>query len=163
MKEVGIKKVVGARRMQLILQFLSESVLLTLVSMMLALSLSLLLLPLFNTITGKQMSLFVDGKVITAILVITAITGLLAGSYPAFYLSKFNPLPILKGKLNSSFSEVFLRKGLVVFQFLLSTILIVAVVVVYQQIDHQPKSIPLRRYNFCQYNSGLAGLRYACY
>lgn len=136
MKEVGIKKVVGAGRMQLVLQFLSESVLLTLFSMLLAIGVAWLLLPLFNNITGKQMSLFVDGKVAAAILVITAITGLLAGSYPALYLSKFNPLPILKGKLNNSFSEVILRKGLVVFQFSLSAILIVSVVVIYQQIQY---------------------------
>jgi len=135
MKEVGIKKVVGAERVQLIFQFLAESILLTLVAMVLAIFLTYLLLPQFNQLTGKQLTLYFNIDVTVACVIITLVTGLLAGSYPAFYLSKFRPLAVLKGKLNSSFAEIVSRKGLVVFQFTLSAVLIVAVLVIYNQIQ----------------------------
>ena len=134
-KEIGIKKVVGADRKQLIFQFLSESLLLTLGATLFAIVFALLLLPAFNGITGKQINLHFDTKIIIYFIAIILCTGLLAGSYPALYLSKFNPLSVLKGKLNTSVAEVLSRKGLVVFQFTLSTILIVAVMVIYQQIQ----------------------------
>ncbi len=134
MKEVGIKKVVGAGRKQLIFQFLSESLLLTLLAMVFAILIALLLLPQFNQLTGKQISLSFDPKIIIAFIAIALVTGLLAGSYPALYLSKFNPMVILKGKLNSSVAEVLSRKGLVVFQFTMSTVLIVSVIIIYQQV-----------------------------
>ena len=135
MKEVGIKKVVGAGRKQLIFQFLSESVLITLLAMMFAVIIAWLLLPAFNQVTGKQINLHFTWQMIIAIVGITLFTGLLAGSYPALYLSKFNPLAILKGKLNTSFAEIVSRKGLVIFQFTLSTILIIAVLIIYQQVQ----------------------------
>ena len=135
LKEIGIKKVVGADRKQLIFQFLSESLLLTLCATVLAVVIALLLLPAFNQITGKQINLHFDTTIIIYFIAIILCTGLLAGSYPALYLSKFNPLSVLKGKLNTSVAEVLSRKGLVVFQFTLSTILIVAVMVIYQQIQ----------------------------
>lgn len=134
MKEVGIKKVVGADRKQLIFQFLSESVLLTLLAMVFAVLIAFLLLPKFNQLTGKQIALHPDSNIIIGIVAITLITGLLAGSYPALYLSKFNPLVILKGKLNTSVAEVVSRKGLVVFQFTMSAVLIVSVIIIYQQV-----------------------------
>ena len=135
MKEVGIKKVVGADRKQLIFQFLSESVLLTLVAMLFAILIASLFLPVFNGITGKEISLHFDTETVFVFIGIVLFTGLLAGSYPALYLSKFNPLAILKGKLHSSFTEMISRKGLVVFQFTLSSILIIAVIIIYQQIQ----------------------------
>ncbi|HTE33138.1 MAG TPA: ABC transporter permease [Chryseolinea sp.] len=135
LKEIGIKKVVGADRKQLIFQFLSESLLLTLWSTLFAVVIALLLLPAFNKITGKQIDLHFDTTIIIYFLAIVLCTGLLAGSYPALYLSKFSPLSVLKGKVNTSFAELLSRKGLVVFQFTLSTILIVAVIVIYQQIQ----------------------------
>ena len=135
MKEVGIKKVIGAGRKQLIFQFLSESVLLTLLSTLLAVLIVELLLPAFNNITGKAITLHFNLQIIVALWGVILFTGLLAGSYPALYLSKFKPLAVLKGKLNTSFAEVISRKGLVVFQFALSSILIVAVVIIYQQIQ----------------------------
>ncbi|HWB27741.1 MAG TPA: ABC transporter permease [Chitinophagaceae bacterium] len=135
MKEVGIKKVVGAARIQLIFQFLCESLLLTVVAMIAAVVLTLFLLPQFNQLTGKQIVLHFDAGIITAFALITLVTGLLAGSYPAFYLSKFKPLAILKGKLNSSLAELISRKGLVIFQFTLSAMLIVAVLVIYNQVQ----------------------------
>jgi len=114
MKEVGIKKVVGARRPQLIAQFLSESILLTLFATGLALVMTWLLLPAFNNLTGKEIVLHPDFQLIGALLGITLVTGLFAGSYPALYLSKFNPLVVLKGRLPSSITEVLSRKGLVI-------------------------------------------------
>lgn len=134
-KEVGIKKVVGAGRRQLIFQFLTESFLLAVFAMLIAIIISLLLLPAFNQLTGKAITLHLSAELIVGILLITLITGLLAGSYPALYLSKFNPLAILKGKLNTSTAELLSRKGLVVFQFTLSTTLIIAVFIIYQQIQ----------------------------
>jgi ABC-type antimicrobial peptide transport system permease subunit len=135
MKEVGIKKVVGARRPQLIAQFLSESMLLTLFSMGLGLLTTWLLLPAFNRLTGREIALTFTPALILALLCIALFTGLLAGCYPALYLSKFNPLTVLKGKLPSSFAEIVSRKGLVTFQFALSAILIVSVLVIYQQVQ----------------------------
>jgi predicted permease len=134
-KEVGIKKVVGAERIQLIFQFLTESFLLTVFAMLFAIIIAILLLPAFNQITGKNISLHFTGEMIIAIICIAIITGFVAGSYPALYISKFNPLSILKGKLNTSAAELLSRKGLVVFQFTLSTVLIIAVFIIYQQIQ----------------------------
>jgi len=135
LKEIGIKKVVGADRRQLIFQFLSESLLLTLFATVIAVGIALLLLPAFNEITGKQINLHFDTAILIYFIPIILCTGLLAGSYPALYLSKFNPIAVLKGKFNTSVAEVLSRKGLVVFQFTLSTILIVAVMVIYKQIQ----------------------------
>lgn len=134
-KEVGIKKVVGAERSQLIIQFLTESLLLTVVAMLFAILIAALLLPAFNQITGKNIGLHFTQQMIISIVCIALFTGLVAGSYPALYISKFNPLSILKGNLNTSTAELLSRKGLVVFQFTLSTVLIVAVFIIYQQIQ----------------------------
>jgi len=135
LKEVGVKKVIGANRNQLILQFLVESFVLTVFAMIIAIGLAVVLLPEFNQLTGKSIALNFNWKMGAAVAVITLVTGILAGSYPALYISGFSPLAILKGKLNTSFAELISRKGLVVFQFTLSTILIVAVIVVYQQVQ----------------------------
>lgn len=135
LKEIGIKKVVGADRTHLILQFLSESVLLTLFATVFAVIIAYLLLPAFNQITGKHISFLFNTSILIYFIPVILFTGLLAGSYPALYLSRFNPLTVLKGKINTSIAEVLSRKGLVVFQFTLSTILIVAVIVIYQQIQ----------------------------
>ncbi len=134
-KEVGIKKAVGASRSTLITQYLSESFLMAFLSLLTAIVLVGLLLPQFNVITGKQLSLDFTAPLAWSFLGITLLTGLLAGSYPALYLSGFNPVAVLKGRLNSSVGELWARKGLVVFQFALSVILIVSVWVVYRQID----------------------------
>ena len=134
-KEVGIKKVVGAERSQLIFQFLTESFLLTVVAMLFAIVIAMLLLPAFNQITGKNISLHFTWQMIIGIVCIALITGFVAGSYPALYISKFNPLAILKGRLGTSAAELLSRKGLVVFQFTLSTVLIIAVFIIYQQIQ----------------------------
>ena len=135
LKEVGVKKVMGASRRTLALQYLFESVLMAFLSLAISLLLVYLLLPQFNAITGKQIGLIWNTGHILPILGITLLTGLLSGSYPALYLSGFNPVMVLKGKLKTSVSELWIRKGLVVFQFTLSAIFIVAVLVVYQQIQ----------------------------
>jgi putative ABC transport system permease protein len=142
MKEVGIKKVVGAGRGQLISQFLSESLLMALFTTVLAVGIAWFLLPQFNHLTGKDIKLDFDAPLILTLIGITLFTGIISGSYPALYLSKFNPLAILKGKFNSSISELIARKGLVVFQFTISVMLIVAVLVVYQQIQFIQSTTP---------------------
>lgn len=135
MKEVGIKKVMGASRKSLILQYMSESIMLTLLSLFLALLCVELFLPQFNAITGKNLTLHFDLKMICVLLAIALFTGLFSGSYPALYLSGFNPAAALKGKLGTTVAELWTRKGLVVFQFTLSVILIVSVFVIYKQIE----------------------------
>lgn len=151
-KEVGIKKAIGARRTTLVLQYMGESILMAVLSLLLALVIVSLLLPQFNQITDKQLGLELDLPLLATILGITLLTGLLAGSYPALYLSGFNPTTVLKGKFNSSVGELWARKGLVVFQFTLSVILIVAVWVVYQQITFvQAKNLGYDRDNIIHF------------
>ncbi|GAB3949000.1 ABC transporter permease [Spirosoma harenae] len=152
LKEVGIKKVVGALRSSLITQYLGESVLMAFLSLALAILLLIILLPQFNNITGKQISLAFDGSLILAVLGLTILTGLIAGSYPALYLSGFNPTAVLKGKLKTSVGELMVRKGLVVFQFAVSIVFIVAVLVVYQQINYiQTKNLGYNRDNIIHF------------
>ena len=134
-KEVGIKKAMGASRKTLIFQYIGESMLMTFLSLALAILIVQLLLPQFNLITGKQLVLSPSVNLILSLLGITFFTGLISGSYPALYLSSFNPALVLKGKFSSSVGELWARKGLVVFQFAVSVILIVVVLVVYKQIE----------------------------
>lgn len=134
-KELGIKKASGATRGNLITQYLSESVLMAFLSLFAALILVILLLPEFNEITKKQITLNLDYTLVASAMTITLVAGLISGSYPAIYLSGFNPAIVLKGKLKSSMGEVWIRKGLVVFQFSISIILIVSVFVVYKQVQ----------------------------
>lgn len=136
LKEVGVKKAMGAARNNLVFQFLSESILIVIASMFVAIGLVYLFLPQFNFITGKELTLVFDLKLVSTLFLITVVTGVIAGSYPALYLSGFNPVMVLKGKLNKQTGEQWARRGLVVFQFSLSIILIVAVWVVYNQIDY---------------------------
>lgn len=136
MKEVGVKKCIGASRISLVLQFLGESLVMTCISLVLAVLLVRLLLPEFNSITGKQLTLLPDNQFVGVLLAVTLVTGLLAGSYPALYLSSFRPAVVLKGKLRTSIGELWVRKGLVVFQFTLTVLFIVAVLVVYKQIQY---------------------------
>jgi predicted permease len=145
-KEVGIKKVVGALRHDLILQYLSESLMMACMSMVVAVLMIIALLPVFNEITGKQLLLSLNGSLILTVLAVVLLTGLLAGSYPAFYLSRFRPAAVLKGQLSTSVGELWIRKGLVVFQFTLSVIFIIGVLVVYKQINYiQSKDLGYNR------------------
>ena len=135
-REIGIKKAIGASRRTLVFQYLGESIAMSSLSMVVALMLVGVFLRQFNLVTGKQLSLGIDAGLVFPIPGIALLTGLLAGSYPALYLSRFNPVKVLKGKLETSFGELWARKGLVVFQFTLSVILIVSVLVVYHQIEY---------------------------
>jgi putative ABC transport system permease protein len=135
LKEIGIKKAVGAGRRALIVQHLGESMFMSFLSLLLSVLMVDLLLPSFNIITGKQLVLIFDANLLLTSLGITIAAGIVAGSYPALYLSGFSPASVLKGKLNTSTGELWARKGLVVFQFTLSVIFIVSVLIIYMQID----------------------------
>jgi putative ABC transport system permease protein len=134
-KEVGIKKTLGVRKKTLIVQYLAESLVLTIISLVIALLLTFICLPEFNVLTEKQLSLVFDGNMMLGLLSIVIITGVAAGAYPAFYLSGFSPAAVLQGKLNISLGEIWVRRGLVVFQFVLTIILVSSVLVVYQQLE----------------------------
>ncbi len=135
-KEVGVRKVIGAQKSGLIRQFLAESVMLVSVATMLSILVTELLLPWFNQLTDKQMDIpFASPAFLLSLAGVVLITGLLAGMYPAFFLSSFNAVNILKGTFKLGAKGATLRQGLVVFQFVLSMMLIAATVVVYQQIQ----------------------------
>ncbi|MEO6549835.1 MAG: ABC transporter permease [Ferruginibacter sp.] len=135
-KEVSIRKVIGAIRSALVGQFIGEALLLTLFSVVIAVALTGLLIPGFNELTGKQLVLPVNQPVFWILLMgLFITTGIVAGSYPALFLSGLNPLRVLKGTMKFSWSAIFFRKGLVVFQFALSIILIVSMIVIYRQMD----------------------------
>ncbi|SFN23346.1 ABC-type transport system, involved in lipoprotein release, permease component [Chitinophaga sp. YR627] len=137
MKEIGIRKSMGARRKTLVFQFMGEFMLLVFLALIIALLLVICFLPAYNEITGKQVALRPDPTLIVSILGITFITGLIAGSYPAFYLSGFNPLEVLKGRLlKGSAGELWARKGLVIFQFTISVVFLIAVIIVYRQLNY---------------------------
>ena len=135
MKEIGVKKSLGAARRTLVLQFLGESLFMSIAALLIALLMVALLLPRFSEMTGKQLLPQWDLRFIAAILGITLFTGLLAGSYPALYLSRFAPSVTLKGKFSNTGNTMWIRKGLVVFQFVVSVIFIIAVMVVYKQVQ----------------------------
>jgi putative ABC transport system permease protein len=134
-KEVGIRKTIGSLRIQLITQFLSESIVLALIALVFALILVQLSLPFFNDLAAKQMSIpWTSPLFIISIVAFTLFTGLLAGSYPAFYLSAFRPVKVLKGKLQTGKLAGLPRQILVVLQFTVSLILIIGTTIVFRQI-----------------------------
>jgi putative ABC transport system permease protein len=137
-KEIGVRKVMGAVRGLLIRQFIGEAVMMAFISSVLSLILVTMLLPAFNELTGKTIVLPVQQPLFWISLVaITLLTGLLSGSYPAFYLSGFSPIRVLKAALPSGTKgDALFRKGLVVFQFSLSIVLILATILVTQQIHY---------------------------
>ncbi len=136
-KEIGIRKVSGAFKTQLIFQFLTEAFLLTLISMLLAIIMMDLCFPFFNSITGKHFDLSWQtlGDFLPALLLITVLIGILAGSYPAFYLSKLKPVITLKGQSVFTKDKFNLRTSLVVFQFMITLVLIVSTLVIGNQIN----------------------------
>lgn len=148
-REVGIRKSIGAGRGSLIGQYIGESIVVSFFSLIVALILVELFLPAFNNLTDKQVTLDLTTLNIYLMLAgITLITGLVAGSYPAFFLSAFDPVKTLKGKVISSKGEVLIRKGLVVFQFSLSIVLIVSTILIYMQIQYvQTKNLGYEKEN----------------
>lgn len=133
-KEVGVRKVAGSGKLQLISQFLSESILITFFALLIAFVLLRLALPAFNNISGKHLSF--DVKSILPFIGLGLLVGIIAGIYPAFYLSSFKPIAVLKGRLTTSHKSFGLRSGLVVFQFFISVALIIGTIVVYQQMKY---------------------------
>ncbi len=136
-KEIGIRKVSGSFRSQLIAQFLIESVTIAFISLLLSVILVFLLLPVFNSLSGKSISIKDLLRPGTFLLLLTVIlfVGLVGGSYPAFYLSNFNPVTILKGRLSKSSSNANLRRTLVVIQFSISMVMLICTAVVYRQLQ----------------------------
>lgn len=153
LKEVGIKKAIGSTRKALVLQFLSEAMIMVLLSMFTAVLIVLFVLPYFNDITGKQLSVSFSPKLITLALLTTFITGIFAGSYPAFYMSALEVVSVFKRNIKKSVPELFARKGLVVFQFMLSLVLIVGVMVIIKQVNFvQQKNIGYDKSNIIHFN-----------
>ncbi|MBD2701184.1 ABC transporter permease [Spirosoma sp. BT702] len=148
-REVGVRKVIGARRGLLIGQFVGEALLLTVLALGIALALVFLLLPAFNLLTGKHVSLNLTDNTFWLILLgMTFLTGIVAGSYPALFLSSLNPVRVLKGSLKFGSGARLFRQGLVVFQFGLSMLLIVGTIVVYRQVNYiQTKNLGFDREN----------------
>jgi len=147
-REVGVRKVLGSPRKYLIAQFLTESVMVTLAGALLAVFIAVALLPLFNIVSGKELTVsnHLLRQLLPVLLVFVLIIGCLAGSYPAFFLSAFQPIDVLKGKLASGFKGGRLRSFLVVFQFAISFFLITGTLVVYQQIKYmQSRDIGYQR------------------
>ncbi|HNV28359.1 MAG TPA: ABC transporter permease [Cyclobacteriaceae bacterium] len=136
-KEVGIRKVMGSVRKQLVNQFLSESLMVVTISFVLAITIVVLCLPLFNELANKKMIIpWSNAYFILITLTFVIATSILAGSYPALYLSSFNPVRVLKGTFKAGRFASLPRKVMVVFQFTISIVLIIATVVVFQQIQH---------------------------
>ena len=136
-KEIGVRKVVGAIRSSLIRQFIGEAFLVVTLAVFFALLLVILVLPLFNQLTQKQISFpFSFPYFWVSIAGLIFLTGFISGSYPALYLSSFNPLRVLKGSLKFTTGTLWFRKSLVVFQFVLSIILIIGTIVIRKQVDY---------------------------
>lgn len=141
-REVGVRKALGSLKSTLVRQFLTESFLITGISLLLALLVARLAVPWFNTLSGKN----IDGNVLfqpfvmLAVLLLLIVVGFIAGSYPSFVLASFNPVEVLKGKLATGFRKSALRNGLVVFQFVISIMLIVGTIVIYKQLDYIQKA-----------------------
>jgi putative ABC transport system permease protein len=137
-KEVGIRKAVGAPYNRLMIQFLLESYVYIVIAVLISVCLIVIILPVFNFFTNKQLSFYVllQPEFLGFSLLCIILSGLLAGSYPAFYLSHFSPVEVLKGKLREQLRSYGIRNGLVIFQFFISSVLIVSTLVVYLQIRY---------------------------
>jgi len=137
-REVGVRKVMGSEKKELVWQFLLESILLTSIALVLATIFGFLALPLFNSLSGKDLSLQLNSvpKLIPSLLLFGLLVGILAGTYPAFFLSSFKPISILKGKFTADKGSIGLRSGLVVVQFCISITLMIGTTVVYQQLKY---------------------------
>ncbi len=147
-KEVGVRKVLGSERPQLMGQFMTESVLMTVLAMVLALLMVAVSMPFFNTLAAKELRLqnLLSPYLLPILGLLPIVVGLLAGVYPAFFLSSFKPISVLKGPINVSFKGSGLRSGLVVFQFMMSMVLIVGTIIVYRQITYiQNKNLGFKR------------------
>jgi putative ABC transport system permease protein len=136
-KEVGIRKVVGSQRKQLIFQFVVESIVVTIVALAISIALIYLLLPFFNTLSNKTItfSFLFQPRVVLSLIVIILFTGIAGGSYPAFYLSGFNPVNVLKGKISAKGGSALFRRSLVVVQFALSIFMLISTLLIFDQLQ----------------------------
>ena len=137
-KEVGVRKALGASQKRLMSQFLNESLFFTFLAMMLAYILVAIVLPSFNIIAGKELTIITlfNWKYLMTLLLLIIIVGFLAGSYPAFYLTAFKPTEVLRGKVKAGLKSGGIRSGLVTFQFTISIILIISTLLIYKQLNH---------------------------
>ncbi|MFI5154389.1 MAG: ABC transporter permease [Chitinophagales bacterium] len=136
-REVGVRKVLGAARQMLIGQFISEAILMAFLSVLISLLMIYLILPSFNSLVQKQLLMDLASPLhISALVLIIIVCGLIAGSYPALYLSSFNPVSVFKGIKIKSGSASLIRKGLVILQFTISIILIISTIIIFQQIQY---------------------------
>lgn len=136
-KEVGVRKTMGSPRAQLIFQFFTESLIITLIAFLCSIVVVFMLLPAFNTLVNKQLAFdLTDPSFWIASLIIVSFTGIIAGSYPSLYLSSFNPVKVLKGTFLPGKAAILPRRILVVGQFVISILLISATIIIYQQIQH---------------------------
>ncbi len=137
-KEVGVRKVIGAGRYALIKQFLAESMMLSLIGILIAVPLLMIAMPVFNHITQADihLGLFRDYRLWLFLAALVLCTGLLAGSYPAFYLSAFQAIKVIKGNFSNEISAAGIRRSLVVFQFVLSIVLISSIIIIYSQLRY---------------------------
>lgn len=137
-KEVGLRKVAGSYRWPLILQFLAESVILTLMALIISIVLIIILLPSYNQITGKlfEINYLINPQMILTLIAIVIFIGLIGGSYPAFYLSRFNPVSVIKQETGAGRSNFIIRKILVILQFAISIALIINTLVIYRQLNY---------------------------
>lgn len=137
-KEVGLRKVVGSSRHSLMAQFLSESVLLSFISLMLAILIVELIMPWYRMLLGKQINIhyFDNAFVIPSLILLGLVVGIVSGLYPAFILSSFKPVTVLKGRNRDSKGGVWIRNGLILFQFTISIFLIIGTITIYQQLKY---------------------------
>jgi putative ABC transport system permease protein len=137
-REVGVRKVLGSLRKNLIQQFLTESVLISFISLLFAVLIAWALLPYFNQLSDKtiQVNTIFQPKMLISLVALMMIVGLLAGSYPAFFLSSFQPIAVLKGKLATGFKKSWLRNALVIFQFFITIILTIGTIVIFNQLNY---------------------------
>ncbi|HEY5465023.1 MAG TPA: ABC transporter permease [Hanamia sp.] len=135
-KEVGVRKVIGSGRIQLIKQFLFESALLVSIALLISIVLVQLALPVFNNLSGKNLNIPFNIKIVASFVGLALLVSMIAGVYPAFYLSSFKPIEVLKGKFTSANKSFGLRSSLVVFQFFISVALIIGTIVVWQQMKY---------------------------
>lgn len=136
-KEIGVRKVLGSGKKRLVIQFIGEAILMSLLAALVAVILMWLVLPAFNSLVQKNLSIELTNPYhLLSLLLLTLICGLVAGSYPSLYLSSFNPVFVLKGIKLKTGSAAIIRKGLVVIQFAVSIILIISTIIIYRQIQH---------------------------
>src|SRR5690606_29201709 len=149
-KEVGLRKTLGSLRSQMIGQFMAESLVYSFIAVLLAVGFCYLLLPQFNLLAGKQlgMQVLLSPTFLISLVALTVLVGVIAGSYPAFYMTSFNAVEVLKGKIRAGMKSKGIRSGLVVLQFMISIVLIISTAMVYQQISFmQDRNMGIDKHN----------------